>query len=262
MLKAESLSHAVIDVGGSSALASVRLRDAIRPDEDTVVVNLAGLKWGGFDDQLAANVLIPEVLAGALAPTGAHLVHVGSAAEYGPGEHGVIMPESRTCSPTSDYGVTKLQGTAVVMAAMPTATVLRPFNVVDADLPVRSPLSDVQERIERARSTGGQVDLISAATTRDYVSRAFVLESISVAVRLRPPGVFNICSGIGVSTGEIARMTLDDLGLANPIGAGDESLASSVVGDPARWFGRTGFAEALGCRGVVDILSRVNWSPT
>lgn len=55
MLKAESLSHAVIDVGGSSALASVRLRDAIRPDEDTVVVNLAGLKWGGFDDQLAAD---------------------------------------------------------------------------------------------------------------------------------------------------------------------------------------------------------------
>ena len=256
-LRAQPFPYAGISDGAPAAAAVGRLRDAIRPDEDTVVVNLCGLKWGAPDDLLTANALIPQTLAGALASSGAHLVQVGSAAEYGISGNGGPIAESKECSPTSDYGITKLRGTDAVLATMPTATVLRPFNIVDADLPEGSPMIDVRDRIERTSATGGTVELLSAGTTRDYVSRNFVIASIAEAARLRPAGVFNVCSGVGVSMGELVRMVLDDRGLTNLIGSGDESSASSVVGDPARWRAVTGLAETLGCRGVVDILS---WS--
>lgn len=256
LLQAEPLPYASIGAATTSGGSAVRLRNSIRPDEDTVVVNVSGLKWGSADELHAANAHLPGILAEALSSTAAHLVHVGSAAEYGPGEYGVRIAEDWPCYPMSDYGLTKLEGTVAVVAAMPTATVLRPFNIMDIELPEHSPLVDVHKRIAAVQASGEAVELISAAATRDYVSRAFVVTSIVKAARLRPPGLFNVCSGVGVSTGQISQMVLDDLGLSNQVMLGDESLASSVVGDPARWFERTGLAEALGCRGVVDMLLR------
>ena len=256
-LCAQSFPHGGISVGAPSTAAVGRLRDAIRPDEGTIVVNLSGLKWGARGELLTSNALIPETLAEALAPSGAHLVQVGSAAEYGIPSGGIPLSESAQCLPVTDYGITKLRGTEAVLAAMPTATVLRPFNIVDTDLPVRSPLIDIRERIGRVRRTGATVDLIAASTSRDYVSRRFVIESIASAVQVRPAGVYNICSGVGVGTGQVVRMILDDLGLTNEISSSDEALASSIVGNPTRWRILSGQVEELGCRGVVDMLQ---WS--
>jgi nucleoside-diphosphate-sugar epimerase len=196
-------------------------------------------------------------MATALAGSGAHLVHVGSAAEYGVPADPRPLSEESVCSPTSDYGVTKLSGTQAVLDAMPTATVLRPFNVVDADLPHGSPMSDIGDRISRAITSQTPVEVLAASTIRDYVSRQFVIESISAAARLRPAGVFNVCSGVGVSTGDIARMVLDDRQMPNAITSSDDSQSSTIIGDPTRWRALTGLAEALGCRGIVETLG---WS--
>jgi len=249
--------HARISTDAPLTAAAERLRDAIRPDESTVVVNLCGLRHGAAEELSRSNAHIPRIMAAALVGSGAHLVQVGSAAEYGIPPHQAQLSEESVCSPASDYGVTKLQGTEAVLEVMPTATILRPFNVVDADLPESSPMRDIGNRISRAIASGAPVELLAASTIRDYVSRQFVIDSIVTAVRLRPAGVFNICSGVGVSTGEIARMALDDRQMANEISSSDDAQSSTVIGNPTRWLARTGLAQVLGCRGIVNTLG---WS--
>ena len=256
-LGAVPFPHAGISTDLPADSAAVRLRDAIRPDEGTVLVNLCGLRHGTREDLHRSNAHIPLIMATALAGSGAHLVHVGSAAEYGVPADPRPLSEESVCSPTSDYGVTKLSGTQAVLDAMPTATVLRPFNVVDADLPHGSPMSDIGDRISRAIASQTPVEVLAASTIRDYVSRQFVIESISAAARLRPAGVFNVCSGVGVSTGDIARMVLQDRQMANAITSSDDSQSSTIIGDPTRWRALTWLAEALGCRGIVETLG---WS--
>ena len=82
-LGAVSFPHTDISTDAPLTAAAERLRDAIRPDESTVVVNLCGLRHGTTEELSRSNAHIPSIMATALAGSGAHLVQVGSAAEYG-----------------------------------------------------------------------------------------------------------------------------------------------------------------------------------
>jgi len=223
-----------------------RLRDAIRPDKRTVMGNLSELRHGTRDHRYRSNAHIPLSRASSLAGSGPHLVHVGSAAECGVLADSSPPSEDSICSTTSDCGATMLIGIKAVLGAMPTETVVRKFNVVDADPPHGSPMSDIGERICRAIASQTPVEVLAASTIRDNVSRQFVIELISAASLLRPAGVFNVCSGVGVSTGDIARMVLDNRQMANAITSSDDSQSSTIVGDPTRWRVITGLAEELG----------------
>src|ERR671913_1562665 len=128
----------------------------------TAVVNAAGALPGRGDtdaDLVGANVELPERLAVLAAAHGHRLVHVGSAAEYGPspGPTDALVDEEREPAPVSPYGRTKLAGTEAVLAqraAGAPALVARVFNLVDGDLPATNPVHDLVTQVRAGLVAG------------------------------------------------------------------------------------------------------------
>lgn len=117
-----------------SELALGRLLEHLGPE---VVVNCTGATHGSPDEMKQLNVGVVEKLVSVLTMySSAHLVHLGSAAEYGPPEDWAPARESAEAWPQSDYAATKLAGTEIVRQAAESgrisATVLRVFNPVGA----------------------------------------------------------------------------------------------------------------------------------
>ncbi|MBD0709638.1 MULTISPECIES: NAD-dependent epimerase/dehydratase family protein [unclassified Streptomyces] len=134
-------------VGGRSPAADVTADlSAVRPSElaralaavaPDAVVNCAGATGGDAVHLAEVNARGPAVLCAALreAAPDARLVHLGSAAEYGPGTPGLTVPETAPCAPAGPYGATKLAGTVAVTASGLDAVVLRVGNPVGAGAP-------------------------------------------------------------------------------------------------------------------------------
>ncbi len=217
----------VLDAGPGGPAALARL------GPDDVVVNAAGARGGDADLMERLNALLPMLLAERAAAVGAHLVHLGSAAEYGLTQDGVCREDGEP-NPGSPYGRTKLAGTLACLASGH-ATVLRLFNVADVPPQPGTPLADVAERLRVALASGTDVELLSPGTVRDWVTREFVVASVRRAAELAPAGVYNVCSGIGVGMGEAVEAALRQLGSRSRVVDLGVHPPSSVVGTPDRW---------------------------
>src|SRR6185503_18912279 len=109
----------------------------------TAIVNAAGLTAGPREVMHALNVEFVDRLVGAVhrrAPT-ARLVHIGSAAEYGPAIGGRPTRETDDTRPSGPYGESKLAATRAVWGAgllgLDTV-VLRVFNPIGAGMDRRT----------------------------------------------------------------------------------------------------------------------------
>lgn len=221
-----------------------------------VVVNAAGARQGLSSTLLRLNAELPGILATTTRAVGAHLVHLGSAAEYGFTPSDVVCDESGPARPASEYGRTKLQGTLAALEGG-NATVLRVFNVL-ADPPQdASPLADVAARVRRAFTEGIDADLLSAGTVRDWVRREFVRNSVVYAVANRPKGLFNLSSGTGCSMGEIAGTAMELLGSEHRVRDLEAFPPTVVVGKPDAWRRRSGLAQDIGALEVAEVVSSV-----
>jgi len=208
-----------------------------------VVVNAAGDVTNASDD---ANVALPERLAAWAAATGGALVHLGSAAEYGPGAAGPgPVAESHPALPASPYGASKLAGTEAVLAQRAVGArvlVARVFNVLDADLPAANPISDLADQVRRAAtdSSGGttcEVVVGDPATVRDLAPRPWVADAV-VALALAPTwpddGLVNVCTGVGTAFGDLARAFGRHRGLDVAVRDLGWRRSGRIVGDPRR----------------------------
>ncbi|MFF1284639.1 NAD-dependent epimerase/dehydratase family protein [Streptomyces sp. NPDC058299] len=207
---------------------------AAAPD---AVVNCAGATGGDAVTLAEVNTRGPAVLCAALreaAPT-ARLVHLGSAAEYGPGTPGVPVTESAPACPVTPYGATKLAGTVAVTSAALDAVVLRVGNPVGPG----APLASLPGRLAALLRSAGQdqeavLSLGDLSAHRDFVDVRDVARAAERAVTTTGPlpAVLNIGSGTAVPVRQLVH------GLARQAGFGgrvEESTAGSARSAQVSW---------------------------
>jgi nucleoside-diphosphate-sugar epimerase len=81
---------------------------------------------------------------------------------------------------------------------------------------------------------GGELVVGNAAMVRDYVSLDFVADAV-LAAATRPVGrpVLNVCSGRGLSLGDLAVAVAAAAGRTASVRSQDWPVLPSVVGDPS-----------------------------
>lgn len=189
-----------LDLACDSVKRLAKALEAAAPD---VVINCAGATGGDAVTLAEVNSRGTAALCAAmrLAAPAARLVHLGSAAEYGPGVPDVPVAESAPTRPLAPYGATKLAATVTVTASGLDAVVLRVGNPVGA----RAPLAGLPGRIaallrEAADDPGAVLRLGDLSAYRDFVDARDVARAAALAVTAEGPlpPVLNIGGGRAV----------------------------------------------------------------
>jgi nucleoside-diphosphate-sugar epimerase len=226
------------DPADTASLAAVLCRS-------DVVVNAAGYRGGDAGVAAVANSELPDKLGWLAAKAGWRLVHLGSAAEYGPSAAGPqLVTEEHGCLPTSVYGMSKLAGTRAALrwrARGAGVVVARVFNVVDHDLPPENPFHGIAVQVRQAaRGAGtGEVGIGDPTTTRD-VGRRTTLASAIVALAAAGPAttapqhpVVNICTGRPTSFADLTEALARQLDVHVTVRDLGWPRGGRIVGDPA-----------------------------
>lgn len=220
--------------------------DAERDPGAAVDVNVAGAA------RLLGAVRVRRK-AGTLDPV---VVVVGSGEQYGRHDAADLpLAETAELRPHTPYAATKVAQEAVALEAWRSDGVrvvaTRSFNhsgpgqngrfLLPATVRRARALRDVAPGAPRRLVMGNQ------STVRDFLHVEDVVAAyIAVAERGQAGRAYNVCSGVGRSVGDVARLVLDRLGVAGEI-VSDPALVRpadvpALVGDPARLTADTGWA--------------------
>ncbi|MEV0125548.1 NAD(P)-dependent oxidoreductase [Streptomyces sp. NPDC050703] len=175
------------------------------------VVNCAGSVGGGTPHLAEVNARGPAVLCAALAaalPT-ARLVHLGSAAEYGPTGVDERLTEDTAARPVTPYGATKLAGTLAVLESPLDALVLRVTSPVGPGAPAAGLPGRLTAELSRAvaRTPHGTVKVGGLSAHRDFVDVRDVARAVALALALpgRLPRLLNVGSGRATPVRDLAH---------------------------------------------------------
>ena len=246
-----------LDLGRASPAEWTGLLDATRPD---VIVNCAGCTDGTLEDLHCANTALVgglvQAVLGLRAPP--RIIHLGSAAEYGPGP---LRPhEDAPTRPASLYGASKLRGTQVLLSA-PTRlarVVLRPFNPVGAGQAANTVAGRAARQFREAVSTGGPtVTFGNLSAERDFIAASDVARAVlTVLRRADAPAVLNVGRGEGRPVREIVQTLARLSGFTGEVredaaGSGRSASVSRQWADTGRlrtlgWLPATSLDDALG----------------
>jgi nucleoside-diphosphate-sugar epimerase len=213
------------------------LRATVADGEVTAVINACGRVRGTEDELDDANHRFVRWLVEAMAPTGARLVHVGSASEYGDPGSAAPVSEATPARPVGGYATTKALGTDVALDARGAGRpvcVARVFNIVDHPIPAVSPLHEWLDALRALGPAGGEVEVWWPPTTRDFV----MLEDVARALvelattDTAPPPLVNVCSGVGLRFGQIVEAMAQAMGIHATVRSLDRPGFEAVVGDP------------------------------
>ena len=217
----DSRAHCLLDLAADSPAALAAVLSGQAPE---VVVNCAGATGGDVGTLAAANVTGTATLVSALRRTGRsiRLVHLGSAAEYGPSEPGTAVAESDPARPAGAYGATKLAATRLVELGRVTgldAVVLRVFNPVGPGAPESILPGRLVGELRRAAADGSEVRLGPLDAVRDFVDARDVANAALAAALAPswPPAVINIGSGTGVPVRTLVRELVAISGYDGPV---------------------------------------------
>ena len=217
----DSRAHCLLDLAADQPAELAATLAGQFPD---VVVNCAGSTSPDVGTLAAANVTGTASLVSALRRTGRsiRLVHLGSAAEYGPSEPGTAVAESAPAHPAGAYGATKLAATRLVELGRATgldAVVLRVFNPVGPGAPPSILPGRLVGELRRAAADGSAVCLGPLDAVRDFVDARDVADA-AVAAALAPclpAAVINVGSGSGVPVRTLVRELVTISGYDGPV---------------------------------------------
>ncbi|MFF5482046.1 NAD-dependent epimerase/dehydratase family protein [Streptomyces sp. NPDC012935] len=260
-----TLPGARVLVGGRSPAADARVDLAAdRPQElaavvaevaPDAVVNCAGATGGDAVTLAEVNARGPAVLCAALrdAAPRARLVHLGSAAEYGPTEAGTRVTESAATRPAGPYGATKLAGTVAVTASGLDAVVLRVGNPVGPGAPPTGLPGRVAAMLAGAGDDpAATLRLGDLSAYRDFVDVRDVARAARLAVTAPGalPPVLNIGGGDARPVRDMVRGLADAAGFRGRI---DEAgSGASVRSAQVSWQ----------CSDITAARDALGWSPS
>jgi NDP-hexose 4-ketoreductase len=228
---------------------------AVRPD---LVVNCTGATEGSAAQLVRLNVLTTAALLEALDRSGlpARFVHLGSAAEYGPGPAGLPVVETACARPVSPYGISKLAATQLVVAAASAgrdAVVLRVFNALGPGMPPGSlPGNALRRLTEAVARSAPRIEMGPLGAVRDFVDVRDIAAAVvaaSLAPSLDAP-IVNVGSGVAHTARDLVLALAERVGFGGEIGeaaagsprssdvpwqVADVSLSARVLGWRARW---------------------------
>jgi nucleoside-diphosphate-sugar epimerase len=217
----DSRQHCLLDLAAEDPATLAGMLVTLDPD---VVVNCAGMTGGDPEMLAEVNVTGTYALVSAMLMTGRpmRLVHVGSAAEYGPSQPGTAVTESAAALPGSAYGATKLAATCLVelaRAAGLDAVVLRVFNPVGPGAAENILPGRLVAELRRALATGTDVSLGPLDAVRDFIDPRDVAAAIIAATtaRVLPHAVINIGSGRGVPVRALVKELVAVSGYDGPV---------------------------------------------
>ncbi|MGW6283183.1 NAD-dependent epimerase/dehydratase family protein [Kribbella sp. NPDC055071] len=190
-----------------AAMHSYALDTQIGMYKPTVIVNAVGATLGAPAELVRANVIAVEALLAAARDNAGHarIVQLGSAAEYGGGQHGTSQGEQTEPDPVGPYGTTKLAGSELVLRAQRNGAdtvVLRIFDVIGPG----APGSTLTGRVIRELRSHQRIEVGSLDVWRDFVDVRDVAEAV-VAVSLadaKLPPVLNVGTGRATLARDVA----------------------------------------------------------
>ncbi|MGZ4678966.1 MAG: NAD-dependent epimerase/dehydratase family protein [Ilumatobacteraceae bacterium] len=199
-----------LDLLSSSPGSLADLVDRVAP---YAVVNCTGLAFGEPADLKVANVYVVMRLIAELEECkGVHLVHLGSAAEYGRSTHNRPVSETTPAIPQSDYGITKLMATEQLMRAAAeeriSVTVLRVFNPIGRFSPQTTlPGSAARKMDEALRSDARTINLGPLDSWRDYIDTRDIARAVLAATVSTPrtSSVLNVARGEAVEGTQLIK---------------------------------------------------------
>lgn len=221
-------NHEAIDAIANTRHELTKTIEHFRP---SVVVNCAGSISGSPAELRSANVELVQDLVAACTAASVRLVQIGSAAEYGDPGSCEPISEHAPLRPASEYGRTKAESSVLTLSSGQPGVVARLFNVAGPNPPSSSLLADIFEKVTMSNGT---VTLFNAEMRRDWVPLDYAAQAIvDVAIGDLPSGVVNICSGVGITHGELAIALATALGLTISIRSLNMTGVRCVVGDPS-----------------------------
>lgn len=214
--------------------------------EPTVVFHLAGAVAGDARTIFESNALATSTLLDAVehAAPSAHVLVIGSAAEYSPLAGGALaIKEDARSDPETVYGASKLAATSLALSYARQrglqVTVVRPFNLIGARTPHSLLLGALIQRLRTSMASAGPIHLAvgNTHTVRDFLD---VADAAEYLVRLASsPGsgrVVNLCSGEGTAVGDLVREVISRVPspviLKRDPALIREGESERIVGDP------------------------------
>ena len=237
-------------------------RNALAPivaaERPAAIVNCSGTGHGDAARLVRGNVVLVGELLAAIADgaPGARFIQLGSSAEYGAVQPGTPIDEETPPNPLATYGVTKLAGTELALAAgragVVDAVVLRVFNPIGSGMTPSSLPGRAAAALRGALAAGERrIALGSLEDHRDFVDVGDVAAAV-VAALAAPgsigPRILNVGSGRATRARDLVTQLATVAGFDGEIA---EDQASSPRSSAVPW------QQAA----ISSIASTLGWRP-